>query len=159
MGGGAGRDDGIIRYLRLFSCLLQQGAARNSRSSDGVCHPLISLSLLPQFESQLAEILEEKKSGGPGQIKAYVRFLRCLKHRTTEMPFIPTTTAFPLLAGTLHGETALNFQHLSRVPLSPTPTALSFFSLPPSRHGAKSCQAQPEHQDASTFTMFSMLLE
>lgn len=38
--GRAGRDDGVIRYLCLLLCVVQQGVACNSRSSDGVCHLL-----------------------------------------------------------------------------------------------------------------------
>lgn len=38
--GGAARVDGIIKYVRLLLCLVQQSVARNSRSSDSVHHPL-----------------------------------------------------------------------------------------------------------------------
>ena len=68
------------------------------------------------------------------KVYMYVKFSHRFKHGTTELRFIPSVPAFPLHAahtGTLNGESALNFQDLSSVPLARTATAesTSFHSL------------------------------
>lgn len=161
--GGAGRDDGIIRYLRLLLCLLQQQSLLGRRlPSASLQRTLISHLAVPSAAIWVS--ISKRKN----EMKKY----RAADQDTMAeiKTYVHTITAIPTAqAGTLNGGDSAELPGLLRSPTGmDCNRRVNFFSLPPSRHGAErrhmvQIKAAPRCDHSTRtflrFTMFSMLRE